>query len=113
MFKIITALVPVVVLTLLNVAVFAADINDTPTCRRNLDAARAAVTDTLSRLKGITKAARDAKCDRYREHFLIVVRARVVYASCNTGAAHDHDLSRLDGTIEDINAAIADSCILQ
>jgi hypothetical protein len=113
MFKIIAAIVPVLALTLLGPAAFPAAITDTPACKRNVDAARAAVTDTINRLKGVTKAARHAKCAAYREHFLIVVRARAVFASCKTGAAHNQDLGRLDGTIEDINGAIAESCMVQ
>jgi hypothetical protein len=113
MFKIITALTPFLALTLLSPGAIAADTADPPSCKRNLDAASAAVTDTLNRLKGITKAAKHQKCAAYREHFLIVVRARAVFASCKTGVARDHDVGRLDGTIEDINGAIAESCTVQ
>ena len=112
MFKIIAAILLGLALTLLGPAALPAEITDTPTCKRNVDAARAAVTDTINRLKGVTKTARQAKCAAYREHFLIVVQARAVFASCKTGA-HNQDLGRLDDTIEDINGAIAESCIVQ
>jgi hypothetical protein len=77
-FKIITALVPALALALLGAAAVAADIPVTPACQRNLDAASAAVTDTIKRFKAFTRAAGQEKCAAYREHFLIVVRARAV-----------------------------------
>jgi hypothetical protein len=41
------------------------------------------------------------------------LKARAVFAGCKTGPDRDNDIGRLDGTIEDINGAIAESCSVQ
>jgi hypothetical protein len=41
---------------------------------------------------------------------LIVVKARAVIAACKTGTDRDHEVGRLDGSVEDINTFIAQSC---
>jgi hypothetical protein len=66
-----------------------------------------------ARLKGLARAAEDEKCAAYRQQFLLVVKARAVFASCKTGPDRDTDIGRLDGTIEDINGGIAESCSAQ
>jgi hypothetical protein len=84
---------------------------DTPTCKRDLTAASAGVGEISARLKSVAKASGEEKCAIYRQHFLAVVKARAVFANCKTGADRDADIGRLDGTIEDINGAIAESCL--
>ena len=86
---------------------------DTPACRRDLVTASAGVTELPTRLKGLARAAGDEKCAAYRQQFLVVVKARAVFASCKTGPDRDADVGRLDGTIEDINGVIAESCTVQ
>ena|SRR5215470_5235182 len=93
-------------------AVRAADV-DSPGCKRDLTAASARVSETMARLKGLAKARRDDQCAAYRAQFLVVVQARAVVASCKTGPDRDSEVDRLDGTIEDINGAIAESCVVQ
>jgi hypothetical protein len=83
---------------------------DTPACKRDLHLASVGVTEAMARLKGLAKVTGEAKCAGYRAHFLTVVKARNVYATCKTGADRDQDVGRLDGTIEDINGGIAESC---
>jgi hypothetical protein len=112
MFKPITSFTAVLALTLLGSAAIAGN-GDTTSCKRNVDAASAAVTETINRLKGVPKAAGDEKCAAYRAHFLVVVKARAVFASCKTGLDRSRDVGRLDGTIEDLNGAIAESCTVQ
>jgi hypothetical protein len=105
------ALAPVLALSLLVPA--AAGTVDTPACKRDLTAASAGVTETLARLKGAAKASGEEKCAAYSQQFIVVVRARAIFANCKTGPDRDADVGRLDGTIEDINGAIAESCSVQ
>jgi hypothetical protein len=107
------ALVPVLALTLFHPAAARAADVVSAACRRDLSAASAGVTASLARLKGLAKARGDDKCAAYRAQFLVVVRARAVFANCKTGAERDTEVDRLDGTIEDINGAIAESCVVQ
>jgi hypothetical protein len=53
----------------------------------------------------------EERCAAYRQHFLVVVKARNVFATCKTGPDREQDIGRLDGTIEDINGGIAEACI--
>src|SRR5262245_66054971 len=93
------ALVPVLALTLLNPAVARAGDADSPACKRDMTAASAGVTASMARLKGLPKARRDEQCAAYRAQFLVVVRARAVFASCMTGPDRDTEVGRLDGTM--------------
>jgi hypothetical protein len=86
---------------------------DTPACKRDLLTASAGVTEAAARLKGLARAAGEEKCAAYRQQFLTAVRARAVFANCKTGPDREADVGRLDGTIEDINGAIAASCSIQ
>jgi hypothetical protein len=83
---------------------------DTPACKRDLSTASAGVAASQAQLKGVARAAVEVKCEAYRQQFLIVVKARDVFANCKTGPDRDADVGRLDGTIEDINGGIATSC---
>ena len=107
------ALMPVLALALLNPAAARAGNIDSPGCKRDLTAASAGVTASMARLKGLAKSRGDEQCAAYRAQFLAMVRARAVYASCKTGPDRDTEVDRLDGTIEDINGAIAASCTVQ
>jgi hypothetical protein len=103
----------VLALGLLSVGPGHAGTVDTPACKRDLMAASAGVTQVVTRMKGLVRAAEAEKCTVYREQFLLAVKARAVYANCKTGPDRDADVGRLDGTIEDINGAIAESCSVQ
>jgi hypothetical protein len=87
-----------------------AGILDTPACKRDLSSASAGMAESSARLKGVARASGEVKCEAYRKQFLLVVKARDVFANCKTGSDRDADIGRLDGTIEDINGAIAASC---
>jgi hypothetical protein len=88
----------------------AAGIVDTPTCKRELDAVSASVTEVLTRLKSGPKTVAPEQCAAYRRQFIGVVRARAVIATCKTGADREQDIGRLDGAVENINSAIAANC---
>jgi len=110
-FRCALAAAPVLILALSAPA--AAGTLESPACKRDLTAASAGVTESMARLKTLTKARAEQKCDVYREQFLVVVRARAVVANCKTGSDRDSEVGRLDGTIEDINGVIAESCVVQ
>jgi hypothetical protein len=84
---------------------------DNPRCKREL-AAVSATVDELARLKPGSVSVRtgEATCMAYRAQFLSLVKARAVVAACKTGADRDHEVGRLDGSVEDINTIIAQSC---
>ena len=77
-------------------------------CAQNLAAANARVERVLARIKEAHRGA-DA-CAAYRSDFFAVVQAREVTALCKSGPERDRDLGRIDGAVEDINGAIAQSC---
>jgi hypothetical protein len=105
------ALAPILALAVLGPAV--AGTLDTPACKRDLHIASVGVTEAMARLKGLSKVAGEEKCAVYRQHFLAVVKARNVFATCKTGPDRDQDVVRLDGTIEEFNGGIAESCSAQ
>lgn len=107
------ALAPVLALALLHPVLAQAGTVDSAACKRELPTASADVTETLARLKGLAKTREEDKCAAFRRQFLAVVKARAVFASCKTGPDRDTEVDRLDGTIEDINGEIAQSCALQ
>lgn len=73
---------------------------DTPTCKRALA--------TLS--TSATKPAGEAICSTHRQTLLDTVRTRAVIAACKNGLEREQDVARLDGAIETINVAVANSC---
>jgi hypothetical protein len=105
---------PVLALALLVAMPARAGTVDSSACKRDLTAASAGVSETRARLKGLAKKTRaEEKCAAYRAQFLVVVKARAVFANCKTGPDRDDEVDRLDGTIEDLNGAIAESCSVQ
>jgi hypothetical protein len=86
---------------------------DSSACKRDLTSASAGVSETKARLKGLAKTRAEEKCAAYRAQFLVVVKARAVVANCKTGSDRDEEVGRLDGTIEDLNGGIAESCAVQ
>jgi hypothetical protein len=82
-------------------------------CNRGLRVASTGMSDVMGQLDSRTKAVGDDKCVKYRQHFLMLVRARSIFAVCQSGSARDATLVRLDGTIDRLNGAIAESCEIQ
>jgi hypothetical protein len=79
-------------------------------CAQNLASANVRVERVLARIKDArTRQSGDA-CAAYRTDFFEVVQAREVTALCKTGADRERDLRRIDGAVEDINGAIAQTC---
>ena len=86
---------------------------DTPACKRDLTAASSGLSASAARLRALGAPDGEEKCAAYRAQFLVVVRARAALASCKSGQDRDAEVERLDGTIEDINGAIAATCAVQ
>jgi hypothetical protein len=100
-------------LTLLYSASVNAGTIESPACKRDLTALSTGMSESAARLKALAKTRGDARCSAYREQFLATVRARAIFANCKTGDDRDSEIGRLDGTIEDINGVIAESCVVQ
>ena len=82
---------------------------DTPGCKREL-AVVSATMDDAQRTKALAARSAEAACAAYRNQFLLLVKARAVVAACKTGPDREQEVGRLDGTVEDINVAIAQHC---
>jgi hypothetical protein len=67
----------------------------------------------MGRLNNNAIAAGDEKCAKSRQQFLTLVRARAILAVCQSGPARDASIVRLDGNIDQVNGAIAESCDVQ
>jgi hypothetical protein len=103
----------VAALTLLYSACAHAGTIESPACKRGLTAVSTGMSESAARLKALAKTRGDARCAAYRNEFLATVRARAIFANCTTGEDRNSEIGRLDGAIEDINGAIAESCTVQ
>jgi hypothetical protein len=99
----------VILVPLLAATSAAAGTVDNPRCKREL-AAISATVDEAARVKPGDARPGEAACAAYRNQFLSLVRARAVIAACKTGTDRDQEVGRLDGSVEDINTFIAQSC---
>ena len=77
-----------------------ASVIDTPTCKRAL----AALPVSTSKPSG------PAVCSVHQQSLLETVRTRAVIAICKNGQEREQDVARLDGAIETINVAVANTC---
>jgi hypothetical protein len=94
----------------LGVASVAADTINTPTCRQDLAATWSKMEEMLARLKIASRAAQNEKCETYRHHAEVVVRAREVFERCKTGRDRVGDVAQMDGALEDVNSVIDREC---
>ena len=83
---------------------------DTPSCRQDLAATWSKMEEMLARLKSAVRAAQNEKCDTYRHHVEVVVKAREVFARCKTGRDRTGDIAQMDGALEDVNSVIDREC---
>ena len=77
-----------------------ASVIDTPTCKRAL----------ASLPISTAKHSAAAVCSVHQQSLLETVRTRAVIAACKNGQEREQDVARLDGAIETINVAVADTC---
>jgi hypothetical protein len=99
----------VILVALLAATSAAAGTIDNPRCKRELAAVLATVDEAARARPGGVRAG-EAACTAYRTQFLSLVKARAVVAACKTGVDRDQEIGRLDGSVEDINTFIAQSC---
>lgn len=83
---------------------------DSPACKRDLAETWTSMETTLAQLKGVARAARDAKCAAYHRHADVVTKARDVFARCKTGREREGDLTHMDGALDDVRATISREC---
>src|SRR5215813_8626141 len=83
---------------------------DTPACRQDLAATWSKMEEMLVRLKSAVRAAQNEKCDTYRHHVEVVVKAREVFARCKTGRDRVGDIAQMDGALEDVTSVIDREC---
>jgi hypothetical protein len=92
------------------VAPAVADTINTPTCRQELAATWAKMEEMLVRLKSVARAGQDEKCQTYRSHAEVVVKAREVFDRCKTGRDRTGDVTHMDGALDDVNSVIDREC---
>jgi len=87
-----------------------ADTINTPSCRQDLAATWSKMEEMLVRLKSAARAAQQEKCDTYRHHAEVVVRAREVFERCKTGRDRVGDVAQMEGALDDVNSVIDREC---
>ena len=99
-------------LTLLSIglAPAAADTVNSPSCRQDLAATWAKMEEMLARLKSASRADQTEKCETYRRHAEVVVKARDVFERCKTGRDRAGDVAHMDGALDDVKAVIDREC---
>jgi hypothetical protein len=95
---------------LIGAATATAETIDTPTCRQDLAATWSKMEEMLARLKSAVRAAQNEKCDTYRHHVEVVVKAREVFARCKTGRDRVGDIAQMDGALDDVTSVIDREC---
>jgi hypothetical protein len=92
------------------IAAAMAETVNTPACKQDLAATWAKMEEMLARLKRVARAGQDEKCETYRRHAEVVVRARQVFERCKTGRDRVGDLAHMDGALDDVNLVIHREC---
>jgi hypothetical protein len=88
----------------------AADTINTPACRQDLASTWAKMEEMLARLKSVARGGQDEKCETYRRHAEVVVRAREVFERCKTGRDRAGDVTHMDGALDDVTSVIDREC---
>jgi hypothetical protein len=94
----------------IGVAPAAPDTINTPTCRQDLASTWSKMEEMLARLKSAARAGVDEKCETYRHHAEVVVRAREVFERCKTGRDRVGDVAQMDGALDDVTSVIDREC---
>jgi hypothetical protein len=88
----------------------AAETIDTPSCRQDLAVTWSKMEEMAARLKSVSRATRDEKCETYRRHAEVVESARDVFARCKTGRDRVGDVAHMEGALDDVNSVIDREC---
>jgi hypothetical protein len=88
----------------------AAETVNTPSCRQDLAATWSKMEEMLARLKSVARGTRDERCETYRTHAEVVVKAREVFERCKTGRDRTGDIAHMDGALDDVNSVIDREC---
>jgi len=83
---------------------------NTPTCRQELADTWAKMQEMLARLKSAARADQSEKCETYRSHAAVVVKAREVFDRCKTGRDRVGDVAQMDGALDDVTSTIDREC---
>jgi hypothetical protein len=87
-----------------------ADVVNTPACRQELAATWSKMEEMLVRLKSTARAGQDERCETYRRHAEVVVKAREVFERCKTGRDRMGDVAHMDGALDDVTSVIHREC---
>ena len=79
-------------------------------CEHDRGLAAIGMSEIAGRPRSPRAGTAEDKCAAYRQQFLTLVRARAVVAGCKSGPEREASIVRLDGTIEELNGAIAETC---
>jgi hypothetical protein len=80
------------------------------TCPHELAVTEKNLLKAAIRLQAITHVSREEKCATYRTHADVVTKAREVFKRCSTGPDREQDVGQMDGTLGQIERAIASTC---
>jgi hypothetical protein len=96
--------------TMLTVAGAAADIVQTPECRRDLTAANALIAGIAARDKQFVPGDLARNCALLRRNLADVVKAREPMSRCMTGHDRGENVGQMDASIGDIREVLANKC---
>ena len=84
-----------------------------PACARELAVTETSLLKTLVRMQAAGKASPSEQCETYRAHAAVVAKARDVFERCSTGASREQDIGDMDGALDRVKTAIANTCTTQ
>ena len=88
----------------------AAEMRDTPECRRDLATANALINGIAAREKQFVAGELAKNCALLRQNLVDMTKARGPLDRCITGHDHGENLGQIDGSMEDIRAVLANKC---
>jgi hypothetical protein len=88
----------------------AADIVNTPECKRNLAAANQQVGAIRAREKRFVPGDLATNCKLLKQNLADMLKARGPIDRCLTGPEHNETIAQLDASIDDMRAVLGDKC---
>jgi hypothetical protein len=96
--------------TLLAAGPAAADIVNTPECRRDLATANGLIEAIAAREKQFIPHDLVKNCALLKQNLIEMLKAREPMDRCITGHDHGENLGQMDASIDDIRTVLADKC---